>query len=110
MYGQSRYLQISTGELRHNGKFSNLHQVVTKTLSTHSNHLTWKGLSSLQNFVINQPRDRMPDSVIRAYGILKGAAAAVNVRHGALGKPCLALLRLASDTLVLSCPSEDEDI
>ncbi|KAK5221616.1 fumarase fum1 [Exophiala xenobiotica] len=51
---------------------------------TQRNHLTWKGLSSLQNFVINQPRDRMPDSVIRAYGILKGAAAAVNVRHGAL--------------------------
>ncbi|KAK5421626.1 fumarase fum1 [Exophiala xenobiotica] len=70
-------------------------------LSTHSNHLTWKGLSSLQNFVINQPRDRMPDSVIRAYGILKGAAAAVNVRHGALGKPCLALPRLASDA---PCP------
>lgn len=39
---------------------------------------------SLQNFEINQPRDRMPPSVIRAFGILKGAAAAVNVHHGAL--------------------------
>jgi len=39
---------------------------------------------SLQNFDINQPRDRMPPSVIKAYGILKGAAAAVNVKHGAL--------------------------
>ncbi len=36
----------------------------------------------------------MPDSVIRAYGILKGAAAAVNVRHGALGKLSLSLGRL----------------
>ncbi|KIX99975.1 uncharacterized protein Z520_04613 [Fonsecaea multimorphosa CBS 102226] len=33
---------------------------------------------SFQNFRINQDRDRMPDSVIRAFGILKGAAAKVN--------------------------------
>ena len=39
---------------------------------------------SLQNFEINQPRDRMPPTVIKAFGILKGAAAAVNVKHGAL--------------------------
>lgn len=39
---------------------------------------------SLQNFEINQPRDRMPPSVTKAFGILKGAAAAVNVRNGAL--------------------------
>lgn len=40
---------------------------------------------SLQNFEINQPRDRMPPTVIKAFGLLKGAAAAVNVKHGALG-------------------------
>lgn len=39
---------------------------------------------SLQNFEINQPRDRMPPTLIRAYGILKGAAAKVNVQYGAL--------------------------
>jgi len=39
---------------------------------------------SLKNFEINQPRDRMPPTVIKAFGILKGAAAAVNVKHGAL--------------------------
>ena len=40
---------------------------------------------SLENFKINQPYDRMPPPVIRAFGILKGAAATVNMRYG-LGK------------------------
>lgn len=37
---------------------------------------------SLENFKINQPQDRMPPPVIRAFGILKGAAAKVNVNYG----------------------------
>ncbi len=37
---------------------------------------------SLENFKINQPHDRMPPPVIRAFGILKGAAAKVNVNYG----------------------------
>jgi fumarate hydratase class II len=41
---------------------------------------------SLQNFKINQPDDRMPAAVIRAFGILKGAAAAVNVKFKILGR------------------------
>lgn len=41
---------------------------------------------SLGNFKINQPQDRMPEGVIRAFGILKGAAATVNMRYG-LGVP-----------------------
>lgn len=40
---------------------------------------------SLENFRINQPQDRMPPPVIKAFGILKGAAATVNMRYG-LGK------------------------
>ncbi|KAL4977878.1 fumarate hydratase [Aspergillus desertorum] len=32
---------------------------------------------SLGNFDINQPQDRMPDAVVKAFGILKGAAATV---------------------------------
>src|SRR5579871_6745513 len=40
---------------------------------------------SLENFRINQPQDRMPPPVIRAFGILKGAAAKVNQKYG-LGK------------------------
>ncbi len=37
---------------------------------------------SLENFRINQPQDRMPPPVVRAFGILKGAAATVNMRYG----------------------------
>ncbi|OAX84800.1 fumarate hydratase, mitochondrial [Emergomyces africanus] len=37
---------------------------------------------SLTNFDINQPRDRMPAPIVRAFGILKGAAATVNMRYG----------------------------
>lgn len=40
---------------------------------------------SLENFKINQPHDRMPPPVVRAFGILKGAAATVNMNYG-LGK------------------------
>ncbi|QIX01192.1 hypothetical protein AMS68_006709 [Peltaster fructicola] len=37
---------------------------------------------SLTNFKINQPQDRMPPPIIKAFGILKGAAAVVNVKFG----------------------------
>ncbi|KAG8528656.1 uncharacterized protein KY384_006343 [Bacidia gigantensis] len=37
---------------------------------------------SLGNFNINQPQDRMPPPIIRAFGILKGAAATVNMEFG----------------------------
>ncbi|MCJ1231129.1 fumarase fum1 [Toensbergia leucococca] len=37
---------------------------------------------SLENFKINQPQDRMPPPVIKAFGILKGAAATVNMTFG----------------------------
>jgi fumarate hydratase class II len=40
---------------------------------------------SLENFKINQPQDRMPPPIVRAFGILKGAAAIVNMKYG-LGK------------------------
>lgn len=50
------------------------------------------GYSSLGNFKINQPQDRMPPPVVKAFGILKGAAAAVNVKYG-LGKAFRCWLR-----------------
>ena len=37
---------------------------------------------SLENFKINQPQDRMPAPIVRAFGILKGAAATVNEKFG----------------------------
>ncbi|KAK6333596.1 fumarase fum1, variant 3 [Orbilia javanica] len=37
---------------------------------------------SLSNFKINQPADRMPEPIIKAFGVLKKAAAAVNITYG----------------------------
>jgi len=37
---------------------------------------------SLSNFKINQPQDRMPPPIVKAFGILKGAAAKVNMKYG----------------------------
>jgi fumarate hydratase class II len=37
---------------------------------------------SLENFRINQPQDRMPPPIVKAFGILKGAAATVNMNYG----------------------------
>lgn len=47
--------------------------VITKTMLMNS---------SLGNFDINQPQDRMPPAVVKAFGILKGAAATVNMNYG----------------------------
>jgi hypothetical protein len=48
---------------------------------------------SLENFRINQPQDRMPPPIVRAFGILKGAAATVNMNFG-LGTAAWAGFRL----------------
>jgi fumarate hydratase class II len=37
---------------------------------------------SLGNFNINLPQEKMPEGVVRAFGILKGAAATVNMKYG----------------------------
>lgn len=39
---------------------------------------------SLQNFKIGGPRERMPEPVVRAFGVLKRAAAKVNMQQGVL--------------------------
>lgn len=51
-----------------------------------------RSIRSLENFKINQPQDRMPPPVVRAFGILKGAAATVNMTFG-LGKLATTSLR-----------------
>lgn len=50
---------------------------------------------SLENFKINQPHDRMPPPIIRAFGIVKGAAAKVNTTYG-LGRAFHHCFRLIS--------------
>lgn len=53
-------------------------------------HLTKERIDSfdrsLENFDINQPYDRMPPTLIRAFGFLKWAKAKVNVQQGLLGQ------------------------
>lgn len=43
--------------------------------------LTFISIRSLQNFDIGGATERMPEAVIRAFGIVKKAAAAVNVTY-----------------------------
>lgn len=52
---------------------------------------------SLENFKINQPQDRMPPPIVRAFGILKGAAATVNMQYGLGMRPQIYYLRHPTD-------------
>ncbi|KEF61871.1 fumarate hydratase, class II [Exophiala aquamarina CBS 119918] len=56
---------------------------------------------SLGNFNINQPQDRMPEGVVRAFGILKGAAATVNMKYGLDPKVGEAIQQAASEVASL---------
>ena len=56
---------------------------------------------SLENFKINQPQDRMPVGVVRAFGILKGAAATANMRYGLDPKIGKAIQQAASEVASL---------
>ena len=52
---------------------------------------------SLENFRINQPQDRMPPPIVKAFGILKGAAAKVNEQFGlGMSRPFLSTSVVAS--------------
>ncbi|PGH03807.1 fumarate hydratase, mitochondrial [Polytolypa hystricis UAMH7299] len=56
---------------------------------------------SLGNFNINQPQDRMPPPVVKAFGILKGAAATVNMKFGLDPKIGQAIQQAASEVASL---------
>ncbi|KAH8684810.1 mitochondrial putative fumarate hydratase [Tricladium varicosporioides] len=56
---------------------------------------------SLENFRINQPQDRMPPPIVRAFGILKGAAATVNMQFGLDPKIGKAIQEAASEVASL---------
>lgn len=55
---------------------------------------------SLKNFNINQPFDRLPPPVIRAFGILKRAAATVNTELGALDPKLGKAIEQAADEVI----------
>merc|ERR1712233_119022 len=56
---------------------------------------------SLENFKINQPQDRMPPPIVRAFGVLKGAAATVNMKFGLDPKLGQAIQQAASEVASL---------
>lgn len=56
-------------------------------------------LRSLQNFDIGGPRERMPEPLIRAFGVLKKAAAKVNVTYGLDPKVGDAISRAADEVI-----------
>ncbi|RDW80080.1 putative fumarate hydratase [Coleophoma cylindrospora] len=56
---------------------------------------------SLENFRINQPQDRMPPPIVKAFGILKGAAATVNMQFGLDPKVGKAIQQAASEVASL---------
>ncbi|PSK33490.1 Fumarate hydratase, mitochondrial [Elsinoe australis] len=56
---------------------------------------------SLKNFEINQPQDRQAPPLIRALGVLKGAAATVNMRYGLDPKIGEAIQQAASEVASL---------
>ncbi|KAL8723609.1 MAG: hypothetical protein Q9225_000151 [Loekoesia sp. 1 TL-2023] len=57
---------------------------------------------SLENFRINQPHDRMPPPIVRAFGVLKGAAATVNMTFGLDPKLGKAIQQASSEVASLS--------
>ncbi|KAL7268295.1 fumarase fum1 [Rhizina undulata] len=56
---------------------------------------------SLENFRINQPYDRMPPPVIKAFGVLKRAAATVNMTYGLDPKIGKAIEQAADEVISL---------
>ncbi|ETN40297.1 fumarate hydratase, class II [Cyphellophora europaea CBS 101466] len=56
---------------------------------------------SLGNFNINLPQEKMPEGVVRAFGILKGAAATVNMKYGLDPKLGEAIQQAASEVASL---------
>jgi fumarate hydratase class II len=54
-------------------------------------------LRSVQNFDIGGPRERMPEPLIKAFGILKKASAQVNMTYGLNEKVGQAIMQAADE-------------
>jgi fumarate hydratase class II len=59
--------------------------------------LIWESCSSLQNFDIGGPAERLPLPLIKAFGVLKRAASAVNISYGLNPKVGDAIRRAADE-------------
>ena len=82
----------SAASLKHIRSFASTHKMATNTRTESdafgelqvdaSKYWGCQTERSLGNFRINQPQDRMPPPLVKAFGILKGAAATVNMKYG----------------------------
>ena len=68
-------MQIATGERRRSGMYLSIPYTSGDGQSCHF-------CSSLQNFDIGGPQERLPEPLIKAFGVLKKAASIVNVSYG----------------------------
>lgn len=90
----SRYLQIGTGEHRHSG--------TSPAYEFQLYHASFS--SSLQNFDIGGPTERLPPPLIKAFGVLKKASAIVNTSYG-LDPKIGDAIQNAADDVILSLDS-----
>jgi fumarate hydratase class II len=58
-------------------------------------------IRSLQNFDIGGPTERLPPPLIKAFGIIKKAAAIVNTEYGMDSKVAEAIQKAADDVITL---------
>ena len=86
----SKSLQIGIGVPKHNGM----------RLLWRSNPGFWHQSSSLQNFDIGGPQERLPPPLIKAFGVLKKAASIVNSGYGLDPKVAQAIQNAADEVQV----------
>ena len=91
------FLQINIGVLRHRGAAC---QSCSHLRLTHV-------YRSLQNFDIGGPTERLPPPLIKAFGVLKKAAAIVNIGYGMDPKIGKAIEEAADDVSIHSIFSLD---
>ena len=82
-----------------------IHLVIFKYLHQCTGELKLKGITllslprSLQNFEIGGKEERMPQPLIKAFAMIKKAAAAVNAQHG-LDQSVSAAIQKAADEII----------
>lgn len=85
------YPQIGIGVLRQRGTLTAFHPGILSNLVT---------FSSLQNFDIGGPTERLPPPLIKAFGVLKKAASIVNATYGLDPKVAGAIQQAADDVII----------
>lgn len=109
---QSRSMPLAIGEHKHKGNYMlQLHKPYLyyyswiKSFLDHSNYPPYTHQRSLENFDIGGPTERMPIPLIRAFAVVKKAAATVNLGFGLDPKVVNAISQAADEVCILSCDS-----